>query len=74
MEKIWGDFYIITEKNTILVILAIRNRLKTYVLKDSTYNDSLQHLIDVVDYHEFIENQYMLLEDKNKFASLDDIY
>lgn len=61
------------EITTIPVAKAIRNRLKTYGLKGETYNDILQHLMDEVDYGEFMEHQYKLLEEKEKFVTLDEI-
>ena len=61
------------EITTIPVTKAIRNRLKTYGLKGETYNSILQHLMDEVDYDEFMEHQYKILEEKEKFVYLDEI-
>jgi len=61
------------EMTTIPVSKVIRDKLKNYGLKGETYNDILQHLMNKVDYNEFMERQYKFLEEKEKFISLDEI-
>ncbi len=62
-----------SEITTIPVSKTIRDMLKSYGLKGETYNDILQRLLKKVDYDEFMERQYKLLKEKEKFISLDEI-
>lgn len=61
------------EVTTIPLTKTIRDMLKSYGTKGETYNDILRRLMKRVDYDEFMERQYKLLKEKDKFVSLDEI-
>jgi hypothetical protein len=48
-------------------------RKKSYGLKGETYDNILRRMMKQVDYEEFMERQYKLLQEKDKFVSLDEI-
>lgn len=62
-----------SEITTIPVTKTIRDMLKSFGLKGETYDDILRRLMRQVDYDEFMERQYKLLKEKDKFVSLDEI-
>lgn len=47
--------------------------LKSYGLKGETYDTILRRIMKQVDNQEFMERQYKLLQEKEKFVSLDEI-
>jgi hypothetical protein len=47
--------------------------LKSYGLKGETYDNILRRIMKQVDHEEFMERQYKLLQEKDKFVSLDEI-
>ncbi len=50
-----------------------RDRLRSLGRKGETYDRILRRLISLAEYEEFMERQYVRLEDKNAFVSLDEI-
>lgn len=62
-----------TTTTTIPTTKTIRDRLKTYGRKGETYSDILSRLMDAVDRDEFMDRMYQRLEEKEQFASLDDL-
>ncbi len=61
------------EITTIPITKEVRDRLKSYGLKGETYDNILRRIMKMVDYEEFMERQYRLLQEKDKFVSLDEI-
>ena len=61
------------EITTIPITKAVRNMLKSYGLKGETYDKILRRMMEQVDHEEFMERQYKLLQEKDKFLSLDEI-
>ncbi len=61
------------EITTIPITKEVRNMLKSYGLKGETYDNILRRIIKQVDNEEFMERQYKLLQEKEKFVSLDEI-
>lgn len=58
---------------TIPVRKSTKDRLKSLGLKGQTYDELLTHLMERVEYEEFMERQYRRLKEKSKFAPLDAI-
>jgi len=50
-----------------------RDRLKSLGRKGETYDRILRRLISLAEYEGFMEKQYIRLEDKDAFVSLDEI-
>jgi len=61
------------EITTIPITKTVRDMLKSYGLKGETYDNILRRMIKQVDHEEFMERQYKLLQEKDKFVSLDEI-
>ncbi len=61
------------EITTIPITKKVRDMLKSYGLKGETYDNILRRLMKQVDHEEFMERQYKLLQEKDKFVSLDGI-
>ena len=61
------------EVTTIPITKEVRDMLKSYGLKGETYDNILRRIMNLVDYEEFMERQYRLLQEKDKFVSLDEI-
>ena len=58
---------------TIPITKKVRDMLKSYGLKGETYDNILRRMMEQVDHEEFMERQYKLLQEKDKFVSLDEI-
>jgi hypothetical protein len=58
---------------TIPVRKSTLERLKSFGLKDQTYDEILTRLMERVEYEEFMERQYRRLKEKSKFVPLDAI-
>jgi len=58
---------------TIPVSRGTRDKLKSLGLKGETYDEIIAHLMEVARYEEFMERQYALLKEKDKFVPLDAI-
>ena len=50
-----------------------RDRLRSLGRKGETYDRILRRLISLAEYEGFMERQYVRLEDKDAFVSLDEI-
>lgn len=61
------------EITTIPITKNVRDMLKSYGLKGETYDSILRRMMKQVDHEEFMERQYKLLQEKDKFVSLDEI-
>ena len=61
------------EVTTIPITKAVRDMLKSYGLKGETYDNILRRIMKQVDHEEFMGRQYKLLQEKDKFISLDEI-
>ena len=61
------------EITTIPITKEVRDMLKSYGLKGETYDNILRGIMKQVDNEEFMERQYKLLQEKEKFVSLDKI-
>ncbi|NJD76528.1 MAG: hypothetical protein FIB08_05450 [Candidatus Methanoperedens sp.] len=61
------------EVTTIPVTKKVRDMLKSYGSKGETYDNILRRMMKQVDHEEFMERQYKLLQEKDKFVSLDEI-
>jgi hypothetical protein len=61
------------EITTIPITKKVRDMLKSYGLKGETYDNILRRMMKQVDHEEFMERQYKLLQEKDKFVSLDEI-
>ncbi len=61
------------EITTIPITKEVREMLKSYGLKGETYDNILRRIMKLIDYEEFMERQYKLLQEKEKFVSLDEI-
>lgn len=61
------------EITTIPITKAVRDMLKSYGLKGDTYDKILRSMMEQVDHEEFMGRQYKLLQEKDKFVSLDEI-
>jgi hypothetical protein len=61
------------EITTIPITKKVRDMLKSYGLKGETYDNILRRMMEQVDHEEFMERQYKLLQEKDKFVSLDEI-
>ncbi len=61
------------EITTIPITKEVRDMLKSYGLKGETYDNILRRIMNLIDYKEFMERQYRLLQEKDKFVSLDEI-
>ncbi len=61
------------EVTTIPITKEVRDMLKSYGLKGETYDNILRRMMKQVDHEEFMERQYKLLQEKDKFVSLDEI-
>ena len=61
------------EITTIPITKEVRDMLKSYGLKGETYDNILRRIMNLVDYEEFMEQQYRFLQEKDKFVSLDEI-
>ena len=61
------------EITTIPITKEVRDMLKSYGLKGETYDTILRRIMKQVDNQEFMERQYKLLQEKEKFVSLDEI-
>lgn len=58
---------------TIPVSRGTRDKLKSLGLKGETYDKIIARLMEVARYEEFMERQYTLLKEKDKFVPLDAI-
>ena len=58
---------------TIPVSRGTRDKLKSLGLKGETYDEIIARLMEVARYEEFMERQYTLLKEKDKFVPLDAI-
>ncbi len=65
--------YNMNEITTIPITKKVRDMLKSYGLKGETYDIILRRMMKQVDHEEFMERQYKLLQEKDKFVSLDEI-
>ena len=61
------------EMTTIPITKEVREMLKSYGLKGETYDNILRRIVKQVDYEEFMERQYKLLQKKEEFVSIDEI-
>jgi len=61
------------EITTIPVSKGTRDKLKSLGLKGETYDEIIARLMEVARYEEFMERQYALLKEKDKFVPLDAI-
>jgi len=61
------------EITTIPVSKGTRDKLKSLGLKGETYDEIIARLMEVARYGEFMERQYALLKEKDKFVPLDAI-
>jgi len=61
------------EITTIPITKTVRDMLKSYGLKGETYDNILRRMMEQVDHEEFMERQYKLLQEKDKFVSMDEI-
>ncbi|MGQ0536321.1 MAG: hypothetical protein ACT4PT_09635 [Methanobacteriota archaeon] len=57
---------------SIQVPRATRDRLRRFGLKGQTWADILDRLMERVEYEEFMNEQYALLEQRKKFVPLED--
>lgn len=57
---------------TIQIEKETREELKSLGQKGETYNEILERLIEYAEKHEFMERQYRILKQKDKFVSLDE--
>ena len=58
---------------TIPLETETRDRLRSLGRKGETYDRILRRLISLAEYEGFMERQYVRLEDKDAFVSLDEI-
>jgi hypothetical protein len=58
---------------TIPVSRVTRDKLKSLGLKGETYDEIIARLMEIARYEEFMERQYALLKEKDKFVPLDEI-
>jgi hypothetical protein len=58
---------------TIPVSRGTRDKLKSLGLKGETYDEIIARLMEMARYEEFMERQYSLLKEKDKFVPLDAI-
>lgn len=61
------------EITTIPVSKGTRDKLKSLGIKGETYDEIIARLMEVARYEEFMERQYALLKEKDKFVPLDAI-
>lgn len=61
-----------SETTTIPTTKLVRDRLKSYGLKGETYTTILTRLMDSFEYDKFMDRQYKLLDEKEKYISLDE--
>ena len=61
------------EITTIPVSRGTRDKLRSIGLKGETYDEIIARLMEVARYEEFMERQYTLLKEKDKFVPLDAI-
>jgi len=61
------------EITTIPVSKGTRDKLKSLGLKGETYDEIIARLMEMTRYEEFMERQYTLLKEKDKFVPLDAI-
>ena len=61
-----------SETTTIPTTKLVRDRLKGYGLKGETYTTILTRLMDAFEYDKFMDRQYKLLDEKEKYISLDE--
>jgi len=61
------------EITTIPVSRGTRDKLRSLGLKGETYDEIIARLMEVARYEEFMERQYTLLKEKDKFVPLDAI-
>jgi hypothetical protein len=61
------------EITTIPVSRGTRDKLKSLGLKGETYDEIIARLMEMARYEEFMERQYSLLKEKDKFVPLDAI-
>ena len=58
---------------TIPVSRGTRDKLKSLGLKGETYDEIISRLMEMARYEEFMERQYALFKEKDKFVPLDAI-
>ena len=63
----------VREITTIPVSKETRNKLKSLGLKGETYDEIIARLMEMARYEEFMERQYALLKEKDRFVPLDAI-
>jgi len=61
------------EITTIQVDKELRDILKRMGRKGDTYNDIIRRLIKKVEYIEFMEKQYEILDSEEEWVSIDEI-
>jgi len=61
------------ELTTIPVYKNTREKLRRYGFKGETYDMILHRLMEKVEYEIFMERQYKILSNKEKFVPLDEI-
>ena len=61
------------ELTTIPLFKSTREKLKALGTKGETYDQIINKIIERIDYEEFMERQYSLLKQKDKFVPLDKI-
>lgn len=62
-----------TKLTTIPLHMETRDKLKMFGTKGDTYDDILRRLMGTVRYEEFMESQYKRLDEKEKFAPLEEL-
>lgn len=60
------------EITTIPITKAVRDMQKSYGLKGGTYDKILRRMMGQVNHEEFMERQYKLLQEKDKYVCLDE--
>jgi hypothetical protein len=61
------------ELTTIPLQKNTREKLKTFGTKGETYDKIINRILESINYEEFMERQYKLLTQKDKFVPLDEI-